>query len=306
MKTTPILSSLALAALLSACGGGGSKDAGGPPPTVTASSVSAARYSETMLITLTGANLEPSITVSSAGCRNMTRSTAAPFASTNVLAYYTCTVSGVGAQAVTVSGGGLTAATIPFTVEQPQVTMDISNGGGVAGRLVITLRPQEAPVTVDNFLAYVKSGFYNNTAFHRHGRRDTSTTFVMQGGGYAAPVSAATAFPAPKATNAPIALEAGRGLSNVRYSLAMARTNVLNSATSQFFINTVDNVFLDTSSGGYAVFGNVTSGTALVDAMVAAPCTLSPANFDDPTRFFVSTDCVPTPNLVISSASQTR
>ena len=307
MKSALHLSGLLLAALLAACGGGNKDEAGGPPPTVTASSASAARYSETMLITLTGANLEPTITVSSAGCRNMTRSTAAPFASTAVLAYYTCTVSGVGAQTVTVTGGGLTAATIPFTVAQPEVTMAISNGGGgVAGTLVITLRPQEAPVTVDNFLAYVKSGFYNNTVFHRHGRTTTSTPFILQGGGYAAPVSAATAFGTPKATQPPIALEVGRGLSNVRYSLAMARTNVLNSATSEFFINTVNNAFLDTSSGGYAVFGSVTGNTALVDAMVAAPCTLSPVNFDDPTRFFVSTDCVPTPNLIISSATQTK
>ena len=295
--------SLAAAAALVACGGGGG-DAGGPPPTVSASTASSARYSDSMLITLVGANLDQALTLSSTGCRNFVRSTTAPNISTATTAYYTCTVSGVGNLAVTVAGGGVTAATVPFTIAAPEVTMLVNNGAGVSGTLVISLRPQEAPLTVDNFLAYVKSGFYNNTVFHRHGRMANSTTFVLQGGGYASPVSAAAAFPAPKPVNAPVALEVGRGLSNLRYSLAMARTSALNSATSEFFINTVDNAFLDTQGGGYAVFGTVTTGTTVVDAMVGAPCNLSPINFDAP--FFISTDCVPTPNLVIAGATQTR
>ena len=304
MKTRATLAlGLISAALLAACGGGGG-DAGGPAPVVTASSTNTARYSETLLITLTGSNLDQSLTLSSAGCRNFVRSTTAPFVSSATLAYYTCTTSGVGNLTVTVSGGGVTAATVPFSVSQPQVTLLVNNGAGVSGTLVITLRPQEAPTTVDNFLAYVKSGFYNNTVFHRHGRTATSTPFVLQGGGYTAPVLSTVLFPAPKAASAPIALEVGRGLSNVRYSLAMARTNVLNSATSEFFINTVDNVVLDTSGGGYAVFGSVTTGTTLVDAMVAAPCNLSPLNFNS--GFTISTDCVPEPNLVIAGATQTR
>jgi peptidyl-prolyl cis-trans isomerase A (cyclophilin A) len=152
----------------------------------------------------------------------------------------------------------------------------------------------------------VKSGFYNGTVFHRHARNPDLSSFVLQGGGYASPVSAAAPFPAHKPTNAPIALEAGRGLSNVRYSLAMARTADPNSATSEFFINTADNPLLDASgpNTGYAVFGNLSSGSALVDAMVAAPCQLSPINFDS--GFTVSKDCVPTPNLVITNATQTR
>ncbi len=291
------------ATLLAACGGGGG-DAGGPPPLVSSSSASATRYSEPMLITLTGTNLDQALTLSSAGCRNFARSTTAPFVSTATLAYYTCTVSGVGNQTVMVSGGGITAATVPFSVPEPQVTMLVNNGAGVSGTLVISLRPDLAPLTVDNFLAYVKSNFYTNTVFHRHGRTAASTTFVLQGGGYTAPLSSATLFPNPKPTNAPIALEAGRGLSNLRYTLAMARTNVLNSATSEFFINTVDNAFLDTSGGGYAVFGTITTGTTLVDAMAAAPCTLSPVNFNS--GFAVSTDCLPEPNLVIAGATQTR
>jgi peptidyl-prolyl cis-trans isomerase A (cyclophilin A) len=123
-------------------------------------------------------------------------------------------------------------------------------------------------------------------------------------GGYAAPLASTALFPERKPANAPLALEVGRGLSNLRYTLAMARTNVANSATSEFFINTVDNAFLDTSGGGYAVFGTVTTGTSLVDAMVAAPCKLSPLNFN--VGFSVSTGCLPEPNLVIAGATQTR
>ena len=183
----------------------------------------------------------------------------------------------------------------------PQVTLTVDNGAGVNGTLVINLEPGRAPLTVANFLNYVNAGFYNCTVFHRHGRTATLGTFVLQGGGYAAPVSSTARFPAPRPTNPPIALEVGRGLSNVRYSLAMARTDVLNSATSEFFINTTDNAFLDTSSGGYAVFGNITAGTAVVDAMVAATCNFSSVNFA-----LGSPDCVPEPNLVIRSAVQTR
>lgn len=183
----------------------------------------------------------------------------------------------------------------------PQVTLTIDNGAGVNGTLVITLEPARAPLTVANFLSYVNSGFYNCTVFQRHGRTAALGTFVLQGGGYAGPVSSTARFPAPKPTLPPIALEVGRGLSNLRYSVAMARTDVLNSATSEFFINTTDNAFLDTASGGYAVFGNITTGTAVVGAMVAASCNFSSLNFA-----LGSPDCVPEPNLYIISAVQTR
>ncbi len=179
--------------------------------------------------------------------------------------------------------------------------MAISNGAGVSGSIVITLDQTNTPITVANFLSYVNAGFYNGTVFHRHGRNSNLSTFVLQGGGYAAPVTSAARFPAPKATNAPISLEVSRGLSNVCYSVAMARTSVLNSATSEFFINTTDNVFLNTSDGGYAVFGNITTGTALVTAMSTATCNFSTANFA-----LSSADCVPEPNLVITSATRTR
>jgi cyclophilin family peptidyl-prolyl cis-trans isomerase len=205
-------------------------------------------------------------------------------------------------------GGGGEAAPAPAPTTPPapppQVTLAVTNGAGVTGNIVITLEPTAAPITVANFLEYVNSGFYNGTVFHRHGRSATAgtpATFVLQGGGFAGPLTSNASFGTPKATRAPIALEVGRGLSNVRYTVAMARTSVLNSATSQFFINTTDNVFLDSSGGGYAVFGTVTAGRDVVDAMVAAPCTLSSLNFGA-----TSVDCLPTPNLTITAAIQTR
>ena len=292
----------AVAACLTACGGGGGS-AGGAPPTVSSVSAGQATYSQPLLITAQGNNLDQGVAASSAGCRNMVLSTTAPNISNASTAYFRCTVSGVGAQSVSVtrtSDGGVLGSAA-FTVAVPQVTMAISNGAGVNGSLVLTLDPARAPVTVDNFLAYVNAGFYDSTVFHRHGRQNDLSPFVLQGGGYSAPVSSAAPFPAAKATRDPIALEVGRGLSNVQYSVAMARTSALNSATSEFFINTVDNVFLDTAGGGYAVFGTVTAGTALVNAMVAAPCSTSPLNFGSN-----SPDCVPSPNLVITRATQTR
>lgn len=307
MKTTLLSITLAAAALLSACGGGGG-DAGGPMPVVTLSSTTTPRYGDTMLITMTGSNLDQPMTLTSAGCRNFVRSTTAPNVSTPTTAYYNCTVGGgSGALAVTVSAFGQVVTTVPFTVPVPEVTMAIGTGGGTPlGNVVITLAPNSAPLTVDNFLAYVRAGFYNNTVFHRHARQPDDSTFVMQGGGYDAtpPLTAAAAFPALKPTNPAIALE--RGLSNLRYTVAMARTNVLNSATSQFFFNTVDNAFLDTSGGGYAAFGTVVNGTTVIDQMVAAPCSLSPINFDNPPPAAASRDCLPVPNLIVTGALQTR
>jgi peptidyl-prolyl cis-trans isomerase A (cyclophilin A) len=305
MKHLPrALGATILATLLAAGCGGGGGDSGGPPPIVTASSASSVRYGETLIVTLAGSNLDQTLTLSSAGCRDFARSSSAPYVSGATVAYYTCRVSGVGSLNVSVVGAGATVATVPFTIELPQVSLLLSNGAGVAGTVVITLRPDLAPLTVDNFLAYVKSGFYNNTVFHRHARLGNLSSYALQAGGYSAPVQATALFPAHKATNAPIALEVGRGLSNLRLSVAMARTTVLDSATSEFFINTADNPGLDTLSGGYAVFGAISGGAGVVDTMVAAPCQLSPLNFD--TIFNVSADCVPVPNIVIAGATQTR
>jgi len=285
--------SVAVAAfLLASCGGGG----GGTEPTtpkVTSVSAGTPKYSQTLLFTVVGTNLDKGLVVSAPGCTGMALSTAAPNVSSPTVGYYVCKVSAVGpSQASVATTSGATLATAPYTVPLPMVTMNISNGAGVAGALVLALDPAKTPITVDNFLGYVNSGFYVGTIFHR-----VVAGFVVQGGGFLPIVSGAA--PVAKATNAPITLEVGRGLSNVQWSVAMARTPVANSATSQFFINLVDNsAFLDPSSvnAGYAVFGSVTAGTAVAAAIVGAPCAAIP-NFSE---------CAPNPNVVTTSAVQTQ
>jgi len=123
------------------------------------------------------------------------------------------------------------------------------------GDITVELFADKAPVTVKNFLAYVDAGFYDGTIFHR-----VIPDFMVQCGGF-------TPDMAQKKTDAPIKNEADNGLSNEPYTLAMARTSDINSATSQFFINLADNVFLDHGKRdfGYAVFGKVVKGTEVVD-----------------------------------------
>jgi peptidyl-prolyl cis-trans isomerase A (cyclophilin A) len=130
-----------------------------------------------------------------------------------------------------------------------------------AGDIVVELDREKAPKSVDNFVQYVKAGHYDGTVFHR-----VIPTFMIQGGGMKPDLS-------EKATRPPIQLEAGNGLSNVRGSIAMARTMDPNSATSQFFINVVDNPRLDTAGGGYAVFGKVVEGMDVVDKIKDVPVT---------------------------------
>jgi cyclophilin family peptidyl-prolyl cis-trans isomerase len=126
------------------------------------------------------------------------------------------------------------------------------------GNIVVELYPDKAPVSVENFITYVDSGFYDGTIFHR-----VIDNFMIQGGGFDKDLNR-------KETREPIVNEATNGLKNYRGTIAYARTNIINSATSQFFINVVDNHFLDnrdeTQQGyGYAVFGKVVEGMDVVD-----------------------------------------
>ena len=132
------------------------------------------------------------------------------------------------------------------------------------GNIVIELDDQAAPVTVKNFLGYVEAGFYDGTIFHR-----VIPGFMIQGGGF-------TEQLARKKPLDPIINEAKNGLSNTRGTIAMARTNDPDSATCQFFINHSDNEFLnyvDESKAGYTVFGKVTEGIDVVDAIAAVKTT---------------------------------
>ncbi|MBQ0930989.1 peptidyl-prolyl cis-trans isomerase [Ideonella sp. 3Y2] len=128
-----------------------------------------------------------------------------------------------------------------------------------AGDIVVQLDAEKAPKTVANFLQYAKAGHYDGTIFHR-----VIDGFMIQGGGMKPDMS-------EKPTRAPIPLEAGKGLSNLRGTIAMARTGFPDSATAQFFINVVDNVRLDSYGGGYAVFGKVVEGMEVVDKIKAVP-----------------------------------
>jgi peptidyl-prolyl cis-trans isomerase B (cyclophilin B) len=134
------------------------------------------------------------------------------------------------------------------------------------GEITLELFPDKAPKTVANFLQYVKDGFYNGTIFHR-----VINGFMIQGGGFDAAMN-------QKPTRAPIANEADNGLGNDAYTIAMARTMVPDSATSQFFINVSDNRALNhtakTPQGwGYAVFGKVVKGQDVADKIKAVPTT---------------------------------
>ena len=131
------------------------------------------------------------------------------------------------------------------------------------GDIVIQLDAEKAPKSVANFVQYVKDGHYDGLIFHR-----VIPTFMIQGGGFDADMK-------QKTTRASIPLESRNGLSNMRGTLAMARTMVPDSATSQFFINVVDNQRLDAANApdgnGYAVFGKVISGIDVVDKIRAVP-----------------------------------
>jgi peptidyl-prolyl cis-trans isomerase A (cyclophilin A) len=132
------------------------------------------------------------------------------------------------------------------------------------GDITLELDAERAPKSVANFLAYVKAGHYEGTVFHR-----VIENFMIQGGGFTADMK-------QKPTKAPIPIESQNGLKNVRGAIAMARTSDPNSATSQFFINTVDNPRLDFPSfdgHGYAVFGKVIAGLDVVDKIRAVQTT---------------------------------
>ena len=151
------------------------------------------------------------------------------------------------------------ATPAPAKAANPRVELDTT-----LGKIVIELDPEKAPKTVANFLAYVKSGHYDGTIFHR-----VIPGFMIQGGGFTPDMK-------QKSTQPPIPNEADNGLKNKRGTLSMARTNDPMSATSQFFINVNDNRSLDhtgKSAGGwgYAVFAKVVEGMDVADKIVSVP-----------------------------------
>jgi cyclophilin family peptidyl-prolyl cis-trans isomerase len=153
------------------------------------------------------------------------------------------------------------------------------------GKIQLELYPDKAPVTVKNFIAYVEAGYYNNLIFHR-----VIPGFMIQGGGF-------TVDMVQKPTNPPIINEAANGLKNERGTIAMARTNDPDSATAQFFINVVDNSFLDYKNDspqgiGYTVFGKVVGGMDVVDKIAKVKTHTARGHRD-----------VPEQNVIIRSAT---
>jgi cyclophilin family peptidyl-prolyl cis-trans isomerase len=253
LKRLTLLTLCALSCFLAACGSGSTSS---PANKASVSAVTSDQlvYRKITNFTVTGQNLDLGININNLACLRITE-VAGGTATRRV---FSCKIVGVGTFPMNVTAGdGSTLNTTNFTIpltNQPQVTMVTS-----LGTIVMELNPAKAPVSVDNFLNYVESSFYVNTIFHR-----VESNFVIQGGGFTSSLTQPATMPAIK-------LEAGNGLSNLRGTVAMARTNVLDSATSQFFVNVVDNAALDTSSGGYAVFGKVVQGLDVVDRIRAVP-----------------------------------
>ena len=244
--------------------------------------VASLHYGNTATFTLTGSGLDQvGLTFAIGGKCSGPRLVASVDTRTKNIS---CNVTGVGAVLVEVKNStGEVLLSRNLTVPEPQVKLQTSRGD-----IVVQLNPASAPTTVNNFLAYVNSGFYNGTLFHRVIRG-----FVAQAGGY-------TTGPALRApTFAPIKLESANGLSNVRGTIAMARSEVPDSATSQFYFNLVDNLGLNYSSAtspGYAVFGTIVQGLPVVDEIAIVPITTTQGGLTN----------VPVTDVVILGAQQVQ
>ena len=165
------------------------------------------------------------------------------------------------AQAATPAAVPPAAPPAPPAPTGPVVAFDVAQGRTVFGTITIALDPEKAPITVRNFLKYVRSGHYEGTVFHR-----VMPGFMVQGGGFTPELE-------EKPNQGPIKSEARNGLRNSRGTVAMARTNNPDSADSQFFVNLRDNHRLDYGIGGagYTVFGQVIEGMEVVDRMAMVP-----------------------------------
>jgi cyclophilin family peptidyl-prolyl cis-trans isomerase len=263
LRTWRAIGALLAAAIGAAACGGSSDD---DEPTVNSMAATTAAYGRTAVWSISGLNLDKGIAfvITAGSCEDV----AEIGEGTAYQRQFGCRVASLGELVgeVNKSGGGRLAS-LRVIIPTPVVRMTTT-----LGNIDLELDPEKAPVTVNNFLNYVNSGFYNNTIFHR-----VIAEFVIQGGGY----SPGTPNPVAKTpTQPPIVLESNNGLANVRGSLAMARTSEPNSATSQYYINVVDNPALDYKSAeepGYAVFGKVTAGLDVVDAISVVPTRAVPS-----------------------------
>ena len=264
------------ALVLSGCGGGSSTSS----LAVSDIQVSQLKYGQLSQFTLTGNFSDNEINVSTKNCKGLALVAGGTTTSKSV----TCTISSAGTGVVILEAklaDGTVLKSVSFDVPNPQVSL-VTN----LGAMVVELNPTATPLSTDNFLQYVNSKFYDNTIIHRI---VTTGIFVAQGGWLS---------PAPAVQSgekAAIALEVNKGLSNLKGTIAMARSAELNSATSQFYFNLADNVALDTSSGGYAVFGKVVSGMEVLDALAKVKTTTAYGLSDFPAT-----------SVTVLSAAQTK
>jgi peptidyl-prolyl cis-trans isomerase A (cyclophilin A) len=263
-----------LLVLLTACGGGPNTPL--PPPSIQASNLFYA-VSARFFVGVT--ELNNGITFSASNCTELI-----PINSSSPLYLaYSCIVVGTGDLVFTAKDAkGTVILSKNYTVPEPQVSVLTDQG-----TFVIELNPTASTLSVNNFLRYVQDGFYSGTIFHR-----VIPDFVVQAGGFTAGLN-------PKNPSyGPIALESQNGLSNLKGTVAMARTSDPNSATSQFYVNLKDNLNLDYSGSnnlGYAVFGKVVSGQDVIDKIALTP-TSSLNGYSD----------VPLQNITITSITRTQ
>lgn len=197
-----------------------------------------------------------------------------------------CTISRTGTVQFNVLHSSTVVQTASIQIPEPQITVKTT-----LGDFVMELNPTVAPITVKNFLSYVNKSpsFYNGTIFHRV---EPTGNYVVQGGGFT------TGMAKKSGLSDPIALESNNGLRNLRYSVGMARTSDLNSATSQFYVNLRDNTsfdFVNSTNPGYAVFGRVISGFDVIDTIAGKPTTTVNGYSN-----------VPVSDITVSSAIQTQ
>ena len=243
-----LLSTIGLLILISlqACGSGANTPL--PDPNVQAQNLF---YGVQAKFFVGVSELNQGLTFSASNCDTLSQVAS----STPTYQSFACTVKGTGPlDFMAKDAQGRVLLTKTFTVPLPQVSMVTSQG-----TVLLELNPNAAPLSVNNFLQYVSDGFYAGTIFHR-----VIPGFVVQAGGF-------TTGLVPKNPSYPsIPLESQNGLLNTMGTLAMARTSDPNSATSQFFVNLVDNSFLnykDASNPGYVVFGTVVSGMDVINAI---------------------------------------
>jgi peptidyl-prolyl cis-trans isomerase A (cyclophilin A) len=270
--------------LLSACGG-----SDGPGVTVTDIKVDRLSYGQLSQFKILGTGLDTNITVNTQKCRGLVVLPGGSATEQTVSCTPIATGTDVLRFEVTTREGNLLQA-VQLSVPEPQVTLTTN-----LGVIVLELNPTLAPLTVNNYLQYVKDGFYTNTLFHR-----VIDGFVAQGG-----LLVATTPPNPAVTpkvqtglRDPIALETNKGLSNLRGTVGMARGSAANTATAQFYFNLVDNTGLDfqsSASPGYAVFGKVVSGDDVMVKLGKTPVT---------TQY--SLPNYPVTDVVVQTAVQTR